>query len=130
MADRLMADDGLPNISGSLQEMIRPLWDRLPPERRTAANLQDALDLAKEGWNLQVELGGDEGLEAELALRSEQFVARGLPANVARQLLQLLVERKRALFPDDDRLIAEVRAREDEGELGMLVTWARYARVH
>jgi len=130
MADRLMADDGLPNISGSLQEMIRPLWDRLPPERRTAANLQDALDLAKEGWNLQVELGGDEGLEAELALRSEQFVARGLPANVARQLLQLLVERKRALFPDDDRLIAEARAREDEGELGMLVTWARYARVH
>jgi len=125
-----MADDGLPNISGSLQEMIRPLWDRLPPERRTAANLQDALDLAKEGWNLQVELGGDEGLEAELALRSEQFVARGLAANVARQLLQLLVERKRALFPDDDRLIAEVRAREDEGELGMLVTWARYARVH
>ncbi|HZN94592.1 MAG TPA: hypothetical protein VFB81_17880 [Myxococcales bacterium] len=125
-----MADDGLPNISGSLQEMIRPLWDRLPPERRTAANLQDALDLAKEGWNLQVELGGDEGLEAELALRSEQFVARGLPANVARQLLQLLVERKRALFPDDDRLIAEARAREDEGELGMLVTWARYARVH
>jgi hypothetical protein len=68
------SDDGLPIISESVKLLIKPIWNGLEPDRRTVANLQCALDLAKEGWNLHVELGDDrEDLPAELATRSAQF---------------------------------------------------------
>ena len=38
--------DDLPLISESAKLMIKPLFEALPPERRTVTNLQDALDLA------------------------------------------------------------------------------------
>lgn len=125
------SEDDLPIISESVKLLIKPLFDALAPDRRTVANLQDALDLAKEGWNLHVELGDDrEDLPAELATRSAQFVGRGLPAEIGRQLLELLMARKRTLFPGDDRLIIKAQALERAGGLRVMVTWGRYAKVH
>ena len=123
--------DDLPIISDSVKLLIKPIWDGLAPARRTVANLQDALDLAKEGWNLHVELGDDrEDLAAELAARSAQFVGRGLPAETGRQLLELLMARKRKFFPGDDRLIIKAQAFEGEDSLEVMVTWGRYAQAH
>jgi hypothetical protein len=41
--------DDLPIISESVKLLIKSLFEALAPDRRTVANLQDALDLAKEG---------------------------------------------------------------------------------
>jgi hypothetical protein len=79
--------------------------------------------------NLHVELGDREDLPAELATRSAQFVGRGLPAETGRQLLELLMARKRKLFPDDDRLIVKGQALEGEDSLEVMVIWGRYAKV-
>ena len=82
--------DDLPLISESVKLMIKPLFEALPPERRTVTNLQDALDLAKEGWNLQIELGDDrEGLSE--ASRPGPLARRGArppcqPSDLARSV--------------------------------------------
>jgi hypothetical protein len=122
--------EDLPLISESVKLMIKPLFEALPPERRTVNNLQDALDLTKEGWNLQIEFGDDrEGLPEELATRSARFVGRGLAAETGRQLLELLMERKRKLFPSDDRVIAKAEAFVGKDGLDVMVIWGRYAKV-
>ena len=122
--------DDLPLISESVKLMINPLFEALPPERRTVSNLQDALDLALEGWNLQIAFGDDrEGLGEELATRSARFIGRGLAAETGRQLLELLMERKRKLFPNDDRMLMKVEAFEGENGLDVMVIWGRYAKV-
>jgi hypothetical protein len=120
----------LPIISQSLEALIRPMLDLLGPERRTMANFQDALDVGKEGWNLQIELDGSEDLPAELVRRSQQFVGRGLAPEIGRQVLERLVERKRKLFPNDNRLITKAIALRGPHGLKVLVTWERYATVH
>jgi len=46
-----------------------------------------------------------------------------------RQLLELLMERKRKLFPNDDRMLMKVEAFEGENGLDVMVIWGRYAKV-
>jgi len=39
------------------------------------------------------------------------------------------MERKRKLFPNDDRMLMQVEAFEKENGLGVMAIWGRYAKV-
>lgn len=103
-----------PKMSDALEQVARPLLDTMP--RGVGLNAtRNALLLAAAGWNAAVTHSPE---ETESAL---QELAR-LFAKDSAQLgeltlpfLRLMAERKRQLFPHDDRLVMDVNV-EDRGD--------------
>ena len=100
-------------MSDALEQVARPLLDDMP-EGLGLNGTRNALLLAAAGWNAAVTHSPD---EAELALQdlarlfakdSAQLAELTLP------FLRMLAERKRQLFPHDDRLVMDVNV-EDRG---------------
>ncbi|HVE88015.1 MAG TPA: hypothetical protein VND93_34395 [Myxococcales bacterium] len=112
--------------SEALAAVIRPLLDLIEPGERKLGGLQNALDLGREAWNLQVEHSGGD-LEAALVRSSEKFAGPDVPAAEVRMVLEMLMERKRFFFPTDDRVIVDAVAVQTARGPQMKVTWARFS---
>ena len=101
-------------LSDALEQVARPLLDDLP-EGLGLSGTRNVLLLAAAGWNAAV-IHSPEETESALqelarmfAKDSAQLGALTLP------FLRLVAERKRQLFPHDDRLVMDVNV-EDRGD--------------
>lgn len=101
----------LSKMSEALEELIEPLLAWAEPEQQTLATVQKVLSLGALAWNLSVmHVGAD--LENEL-IRVTQTAGGALAADM-RAALMLLIDRKRSLFPHDDRIVVDAQAYENE----------------
>ena len=125
MAERLGIDraqvrgalPGVAKMSDTLLEFAQPLLDLLPDDP-ALGQLEDTFALGTLLWNCFVleATGKDEDREEAGDIRAH-VLATGTHAGVAYEamedLLDELADRKKALFPDDQRLIAGVDVRRD-----------------
>jgi len=111
---------GLPKVSDELIEIAAPLLDDLPPDAR-AAEWRPVLLLAASIWNMtlaaddrRAEAGDDaaDALRADLLDRLER--ALEWPRQKCESLVSEIEERKRTLFPDDDRFIMDLQTLDTE----------------
>jgi len=121
----------MPSPSDALKAVIEPLLELIEPGPGRTASFQNALELGREAWNLHVKCdagGGD--LETALDRASQRFARDDVPASEARLVLQMLLDRKRALYPGDDRVLLDAVAVETEDGLQLKVTWAKLGKIH
>src|SRR5262245_3215031 len=111
--------------SDALKAVIEPLLEMVEPGPGKLDRFQNAIDLGREAWNLHARsvAGGD--LEAALDHASKRLARSDVPAHEVRLVLRMLVDRKRTLFPGDDRILVDAEAVEAEDGLQLKVTWAR-----
>jgi hypothetical protein len=106
---------GLPKMSDTIVEFAEPLVDELLEDEVDAAEVRSVLLLAATIWNLT--LAADErrsqsgeaaaqGLRNDLIDRLERALERPRPA--CEVIVDELEQRKRDLFPDDQRFILEI----------------------
>lgn len=105
----IMFGTGLPKMSDTVVEFAEPLLMTLP---KTQAAWRDGLQIAALVWNSIIVEKSSEETVAQL---------RGVldPATDVVGLVQVLTERKRRLFPDDDRFIFGLEARQDGDRIGV-----------
>ena len=122
----------MPSPSDALKAVIEPLLKLVDPKARKLSSYQNAIDLGREAWNLHVksELGGAGNLDAAMARASERLARDDVSPSEVRLVLQMLLDRKRTLFPGDDRVFIEAEALETDDGLQLKVTWARLERMH
>jgi hypothetical protein len=103
---------GLPKVSDMLVAFAQPLLDTLPDDA-TIREIRGALMFSAVMWNSLVVADGDLTLASEEL--SELVVGAGreleLPEDELLGMLEQLAGRKRALFPDERRIIAGVEAK-------------------
>lgn len=99
----------LPKMSEVLLDFAQPLLEALPPDA-DAVQWKLRLQFAALIWNQIVVQEGhtDEDVIPELARSS------GMPEQGLRAIEQLLIQRKRTLYPHDDRLIVDVETQDME----------------
>jgi hypothetical protein len=115
----LLSDQGSPPLAGAkmseaLELMARPLLDSMPEGTGIQA-IRAAVLLTAAGWNAAVTHAPE---ETEQALRelARQFTKDSPElGELTLHFLRELAERKRRLFPHDDRLVMEVEV-EDRGD--------------
>lgn len=108
---------GLPKMSDALVAFAEPLLDGIPPGSPVAA-YEAELILASAAWNFLVSLEGEYARGKQAVQISEQEVGKILDLltvgsdmtdDEALDLLQELTARKQELFPDDRRIVGDVR---------------------
>jgi hypothetical protein len=101
-------------MSDALEQVARPLLDGLP-EGSGLKGVRTVMLLAMASWNVSV-LRSPEQTDQDLQQLSHRFAqgSREFP-EITLPLLRLLAERKRLLFPDDDRVVMDVEV-EDRGD--------------
>lgn len=102
-------------LSVALKKVAEPLLEALPGRRRRREVLR-VMRLAMLAWNAAVSLApedtGRELDEVSRRIYRDPQAAR----EIVLPMLQLLVERKRQLFPHDDRLVIDVEVLEVKDE--------------
>ncbi|HEX8702500.1 MAG TPA: hypothetical protein VF815_26940 [Myxococcaceae bacterium] len=110
-----------PKMSDTLMAFAAPLFDAQPSPCQ-AEEVERPLLLAMAAWNSALAFQGD-ALEAEL-----QALSRGLsgyslaPPEIMLTTLRALAERKRSHFPDDHRLVLDVRVQGTAPDFRILAT--------
>jgi hypothetical protein len=102
-------------MSVVLKKVAEPLLEVLP-ERRQRSDVLTVMRLAMLAWDTSVMFAPEELDKALEKLSREVFRSDEAMREIALPLLQLLVARKRKLFPDDDRFVMDVEVREEEDE--------------
>jgi hypothetical protein len=116
--------------SDALKAVLEPLLELIEPGPKRVARIQNALDLGREAWNLHARSEEGGGLEAALDRASERLALPDVSAAEVRLVLQMLIERKLALFRGDDRVILDAVAVETPEGLQLKATWARLEKIH
>ena len=88
-------------VSDALLELVQPIVQALAVREHTQARLEQLIQLGTLAWNAHLLPDGDATIAralAELPIEQEDL-------DIAHGVLDVLCERRRALFPDDRRLI-------------------------
>jgi hypothetical protein len=88
-------------ISDALLEFVQPVVDALRESERTKPRLEQILAVGALAWNAHLMPDGEACLEEALADMKLDLVA----SDVVRHVLEILLARRRDLFPDDRRFV-------------------------
>lgn len=109
-------------MSDTLADFARPLLDRLPDDA-VAEDWELALSFASLVWNNVV--NGKKASKRLVSIARQTLAAVRLREDEAAAVVDELVERKSAIFADDDRFIAGVTAYLEGGMLRIFAASAR-----
>jgi hypothetical protein len=102
-------------MSEVLPEFAEPLIEDVDDDR-----LQTGISVAALAWNMAI-LPPEEQNKALDTLWKDKAIGGALTKRDIHELLQSLIDRKKAMYGDDDRLILSYKFVEEEGDLRLLV---------
>jgi hypothetical protein len=105
-------------MSDALVEIAEPMLESAQNEEQ----FRLAIGLAAMCWNLSLLPTGERSAHVEQAIR--KLVKPGQPTDEVRQVVELLIARKEALFPDDKRAILKHRVSGSRGNANIVVEYS------